>query len=78
MRVTIEAVNIQEVEQILLLLKNLNLKDIQVSPGPSGEHPMVTKGDKKIDPRELFGIWKNNPRSLEQIRESAWKRDWNN
>ena len=77
MRVTIEAVDIQEVEKIIFLLKSLNIKNVEVIPGPSGQGPSITKGDKKVDPRALFGIWKNNTRSLEVIRAANWKRDWN-
>lgn len=77
MRITIEAIDIQEVEKILFLLKGLNIKNIEVIPGPSGQGPSITKGDKKVDPSGLFGIWKNNPRSLEAIRAANWKRDWN-
>jgi len=63
-RITIEAIDIQEVEKIILLLKNLNIKNIEIIPRPSGEAPSITKGNKKVDPRALFGIWKDNPRSL--------------
>jgi hypothetical protein len=24
----------------------------------------------------LAGIWKDKPRTIEEIREKAWKRDW--
>ncbi len=37
--------------------------------------PFITKGDKSIDPKSLFGIWKNNPRSLQEIRQKAWERN---
>ncbi|MBK8921200.1 MAG: hypothetical protein IPM81_06760 [Saprospirales bacterium] len=77
MRATIESVDIQEVEKILFLLKSFNIKNIEVIPGPSGPGPSITKGDKKIDPHALFGIWKDHPRSLETIRTANWKRDWN-
>lgn len=77
MRVTIEAVDIQEVEKIIIFLKSLDIKNIEVIPGPSGQRPSIAKGDKKVDPRELFGIWKDNPRNLEAIRTTNWKRDWN-
>ena len=77
MRVTIENVDIQEVEKIIFLLKSLNIKNIEVIPGPSGQGPSITKGDKKVDPRALFGIWKDSPRSLDVIRAANWKRDWN-
>ena len=76
MRVTIEVIDIQEIEKILFLLKSLDIKNIEVIPGPSGHIPSITKGDKKIDPRALFGIWKDNPRSLEAIRAANWKRNW--
>lgn len=33
----------------------------------------LTKGDKSLNPTELFGIWKNNPRSIKIIRQQAWK-----
>ena len=39
--------------------------------------PQITKGDKSIDPSGLFGIWKDTPRNLEDIRKKAWQRDWN-
>lgn len=77
MRITIEALDIQEVEKILFLLKSLNIRSIEVIPGPSRQGPSITKGDKKVDPHMLFGIWKDNPRSLEAIRAANWKRDWN-
>ena len=32
----------------------------------------IIKGDKKIDPKGLFGIWAKNPRTLESIRKEAW------
>jgi hypothetical protein len=36
----------------------------------------ITKGDKSIDPKPLFGIWKDNPRNLEEIRKKDWTRNW--
>lgn len=77
MLITIEAIDIHEVERIVTLLKSLNIKNIEVIPGPSGEGPFITKGNKKIDPQELFGIWKDQPRKVEEIRAASWKRNWN-
>jgi len=37
--------------------------------------PTMVKGDKRIDPDSLFGIWANKPRSLENIRKEAWQRN---
>ena len=36
----------------------------------------ITKGNKKLDPTALFGIWKNKPRNLQDIRQQDWKRNW--
>ena len=77
MTVTIETSGIQEVEQLLVLLKTLNIKNIKIQSSPSMPQPNITRGDKKIDPKQLFGIWKDNPRNIEQIRSTAWKRNWN-
>ena len=77
MIVTIQTSGIQEVEQILQVLKSLNIKAVKVEGSPSYSHPTILKGDKKLDPKQLFGIWKNNPRTIEHIRSNAWKRNWN-
>jgi len=76
MTVTIETSGIQEVEQLLVLLKTLNIKNIKIQSLPSIPQPNITRGDKTIDPKQLFGIWKDNPRTIEQIRSMAWKRKW--
>jgi len=36
----------------------------------------ITKGNKKLDPTALFGIWENKPRNIEEIRGKDWKRNW--
>ncbi|SJM89150.1 DUF2281 domain-containing protein [Crenothrix polyspora] len=36
--------------------------------------PPITTGDKTVDPNELFGLWKGEPRTLENIRKAAWQR----
>lgn len=77
MIVTIETSGIQEIEQLLQLFKSLDIKNINIIEVPSKRQPVITKGDKKLDPRELFGIWQGNPRTLEQVRAEAWKRNWN-
>ena len=77
MTVTIETSGIQEIEQLLQVLKSLNIKNINIKEAPLKRQPVITKGDKRLDPRELFGIWQGNPRTLEQVRTTAWKRNWN-
>ncbi|MCC7244952.1 MAG: hypothetical protein IT269_04705 [Saprospiraceae bacterium] len=76
MTVTIETTGIQEVEQLLQVLKALNIKNVSIKEGPTHRRPVIIKGDKKIDPRGLWGIWQGNPRTLEQIRSTAWARNW--
>ena len=77
MIVTIETSDIQEVEQLLIVLKSLNIKAVKVEASSSTTHLTITKGDKKLDPKQFWGIWKDNPRTIEQIRSTAWKRNWN-
>lgn len=36
--------------------------------------PKITKGDKTINPSELFGLWADQPRNLAGIRKQAWQR----
>jgi hypothetical protein len=36
--------------------------------------PTITKGDKTIDPTEFFGMWKEQPKNLADIRKKAWQR----
>lgn len=77
MIITIETSGIQEIEQLLQVLKSLNIKNINIKEVPQKRQPAITKGDKKLNPRELFGIWQNAPRTIEQVRSEAWKRNWN-
>ena len=77
MTVTIETSGIQEIEQLLQVLKSLNIKTIKIQPSRVTLAPSVTRGDKSLDPKELFGIWKDNPRTIEQIRSTGWNRNWN-
>lgn len=76
MIITIETKGVHEVQQVLELLKSLNIKNINITEPPSKRQPVITKGNKKLEPRELFGIWQNSPRTVEQIRTTAWKRNW--
>ncbi|SJM93010.1 hypothetical protein CRENPOLYSF2_3030023 [Crenothrix polyspora] len=42
--------------------------------GMWSDRPEITKGDKEIDPAELFSIWDGQPRDLSNIRKVAWQR----
>jgi hypothetical protein len=81
MRLTIEVGNTAELEKVFMALKSMNIESVQVVPTEKAANgrksaPVITKGDKKIDPKALFGIWKDNPRTLEQLRAMAWDRNW--
>lgn len=77
MTITIETSNIQEVEQVLNLLKAIGIKSVKVHDSFEKPVPAITEGDKNIDPEDLFGIWATNPRNIEEIRSTAWARNWN-
>ena len=77
MTITIETSGIQEIEQLLKVLQSLNIKNINIKEVSQKRQPIITKGDKKLNPRGLFGIWHGNPRTLQQVRGEAWKRNWN-
>lgn len=77
MTVTIQASGLQEMEQLLHLIKSLNIKDLKIDFSSKKEiEPTITKGDKTINPTELFGIWKESPKTIEDLRSNNWKRNW--
>ncbi len=73
MKVTIEIDSKSEMEKLSALFKIFKINTVKVLPSGETSIPVV-KGDKKIDPKGLFGIWANKPRSLENIRKDAWQR----
>ena len=74
MKITIETSGIEEVEQLLLLLDKLDVKKFKINLPQKKLTPSITRGDKSIDSTTLFGIWKDAPRTLEQIRKIGWER----
>jgi hypothetical protein len=74
MTITIELSDMQEAEQVLRLLTLLNIKTISIKEAPLHRGPVIRQGDKTLDPRQLFGIWQDHPRTLDQVRTAAWKR----
>jgi hypothetical protein len=73
MRITIEIDNKRELKKLSALLESFKINTVKIVSTDIAI-PM-TKGDKKIDPNSLFGIWANEPRSLEKIRKEAWQRN---
>lgn len=73
MRITIEIDSNGEMEKLSALFKTFKINAVKIIA--SDETAIaIQKGDKKINPKSLFGIWANEPRSLENIRESAWQK----
>ena len=77
MKVTIEITNTAELEQLITLIKSLNIEHFKIIDSSVQSQPIISKGDKSINPKELFGIWKDNPRNLAEIRDQSWNRNWN-
>lgn len=74
MRITIEINSQSEMEKISALFKMFKINSVNVVPA-NHDTPAIIKGDKKISPKKLFGIWSGNPRSIEGIRKDAWQRE---
>jgi len=68
MKITIETENLSELEQIIALLEPLDVS-IQVNK----KDIPITPGNKSINPKDFFGMRKDNPLNLEEIRSKAWK-----
>jgi len=73
MKVTIEIDSKSEMEKLSALFKTFKINAVSIISADNSSVPVI-KGDKKLDPESLFGIWANKPRSLEQIRKAAWQR----
>ncbi len=80
MKVTIEIDTIQEIQQLITMLNDLNIEHFSIIGNQDTElQPVavVTKGNKDIDPSELYGIWKDAPKTIDYIRKEGWQRNWN-
>jgi hypothetical protein len=83
MKLTIEVSTQSELEKIVLFFQTLKMDSVRIISDSLVQKPKktrkkganITKGDKSIDPTELFGMWADNPRSIEDIRKQAWERD---
>ncbi|HEY8782689.1 MAG TPA: hypothetical protein VIM16_13785 [Mucilaginibacter sp.] len=73
MKITIEIDSKSEMEKLSALFKTFKINKVKVVAADDAAVPVI-KGDKKIDPKGLFGIWADKPRSIERIRKDAWER----
>lgn len=74
MKITIEVTDESELDKVLATLQSLPLENVTMRASGEVDTLSITKGDKTVDPSALFGIWKNKPRNLAQIREEGWNR----
>lgn len=74
MRVTLEIADFDEMEKLLSLFRTMKLENIKIISPQSDPKPNVLKGNKSLNPKELFGIWKDTPRNIEDIRAKSWDR----
>ncbi|PPL03614.1 hypothetical protein [Parapedobacter indicus] len=76
MRITIEIDNKNDLEKLSALFKTFKINTVNVIPSIGLDAAAkISKGNKKINPNALFGIWAGRPRTLENIREVAWQRN---
>ena len=57
-----------EIEDFVVVIKK-RYQSVENRPGPE-----ITKGDKNINPNDLFGLWAKQPKNLTDIRIHAWQR----
>ncbi|KQM66356.1 hypothetical protein ASE74_08070 [Pedobacter sp. Leaf216] len=73
MRVTLEISDFDEMEKLLSFFQTMKLENIKIISSQEAK-PNLRKGNKSINPKELFGIWKETPKNIEDIRTKAWNR----
>ena len=74
MKITIEVTDKNELDKVLSALQTLPSENVKISTSGHTDPLPITKGDKTVDPSALFGIWKDAPRNLIQIRKEGWDR----
>ncbi|GGH11766.1 hypothetical protein [Mucilaginibacter phyllosphaerae] len=71
MKITIEIDTKSELEKLTAFFKTFKIERVKLV---ADENSAITRGDKSIDPSSLFGIWAKQPKTLDDIRNAAWKR----
>ncbi|RNL50226.1 hypothetical protein [Pedobacter jejuensis] len=75
MKVTLEITDFEEMEKFLSLFRTMKLENIKIISSKEDFEPEIVKGNKSLNPKELFGIWKDTPRNIEDIRAKSWHRN---
>lgn len=73
MKVVIEIENSEEwkvVQNSLFVLRSTR-KAQKLLPTPS----VIQKGNKKLNPEILFGLWTDSPVNLSDLRKKIWKQN---
>lgn len=52
----------------------MKLENIKIVSPENNHKPKISTGNKSLNPKELFGIWKDIPRNLEDIRRESWNQ----
>ena len=78
-RLIVEVNNKKNIEFLLELLKKFDFvnsikKERPVKEGKKNNMP-IEWSKSNADITALAGIWKDKPRTIEEIREKAWKRN---
>lgn len=65
---------LQLIQQIGLEVNNSNAKEniVQISVSTPVQTPNITWAENPESAKELFGIWKDEPRDINQLRNKAW------
>lgn len=75
MKVTLELSDESEIEKLFTIFQTLHFDKSKFSIEFNNKQPLIKKGNKNLKPKDLFGIWQNSPRNIEELRIKAWKRN---
>ena len=67
-----------ELAEVVKLFKELNLgtTKLQVVKVSDKQYSALIKGDKRIDPNSMKGMWAKSPRTIQEIRAKDWDRNF--
>ena len=71
----------QNIDSLIEILSKFDfVKNIKQTPEPEQLHPTngvssIRRATGKPSINDFAGLWQHNPKTLEQIREKAWKRN---
>ncbi len=75
MKLTVEISNENEIEKVLNFFNNSNLKSLNLISENLNNKSIIQKGNKILNPKDLFGIWEKKPQNIIDLRASAWGKN---